>query len=180
LLVVTDSQVDRWTDKAALCPSVLPMTEADIDSAVDLVRSAMNTAEAEQARTTFILHFGCARHGIDDGRIYFVAAVESVTLGVVGLHRYVWGPPENIWLAWFAVDPNLKGLGFGQTLFQFASERAQQLGHRKLFVETYSTPEFAAARSFYQKMGMVPGGIITPYLPCGGNMIVYYKELTKM
>lgn len=155
-----------------------PLLEDDIGPVVDLIGRAMNPAEAREARETFFLHFACKRHGINDGRDYYVLSQDSSVIGVVGLHHYSWGPPENVWLAWFAVEPETKGQGLSQKMLAFALERARQLAYRKLFVETYSTPEFAAARTFYQKMGMVPAGIITPYLPGGGNMIVYYKDLT--
>jgi GNAT superfamily N-acetyltransferase len=139
----------------------------------------MNAAEGRQAAETFALHFSCRDHGIDDGRVYFVLAADDVLKGIVGLHQYSWGPPENVWLAWFAVEPQCRRHGLGALLMKAVIERAKQLGFMKLFVETYSTPEFADARAFYRAHGFQAAGNVRNYLPCGGDMVVFLKELTS-
>ncbi len=98
--------------------------------------------------------------------------------GIVGLHFYHWGPAENVWLAWFAVDPELRGTGLGNILLKFIIEQAQNRGYLKLYIETYSTPEFAAARTFYEAHGFERIGNVESYLPNGGDMVVFCKELT--
>ena len=153
------------------------MREEDIDAVSRLVSTAMNEDEGNQARETLEFHFACRRHGMDDGRTYFVLPEENRLLGIVGLHRYLWGPPENVWLAWFAVDPALRGTGLGKRLMAFIVDRAVDLGYAKLYIETYSTPEFAAARAFYESKGFVCAGGVHSYLPDSGDMVVYVKEL---
>jgi GNAT superfamily N-acetyltransferase len=154
------------------------MMESDAPAVVDLIGRSLNCEESTQASKTLRFHFNCARQGIEDGRTYGVVTEHGTITGIVGLHHYQWGPAENVWLAWFAVDPSVQGEGLGKALFTFVLDVARREGYQKLFVETYSTGEFASARIFYQKMGMVPAGIVTPYLSGGGNMIVYYKDLT--
>lgn len=154
-----------------------PMEESDIDAVFRLVSNAMNEDEGNQARETLEFHFACRRYGMDDGRTYFVLPDENGVFGIVGLHRYLWGPPENVWLAWFAVDPSLRGGGFGKLMMAFIVDRAIELGYVKLYVETYSTPEFATARKFYESSGFTRAGEVDSYLPNGGHMIVYAKEL---
>lgn len=156
-----------------------PLVEADVHAVVRLIELGMNRCEAQQAAKTLEFHFACKNQNLNDGRNYYVVVVDSAVQGIVGLHHYCWGPSENVWLAWFTVETGRQGEGLGQILFHFVLDRARQWGYRKLFVETYSTQEFASARSFYQKMGMIPAGIVTPYLSEGGNMIVYYKDLTN-
>lgn len=158
-------------------PILRSMTTADIIPCVRLIHRAMNLAEARQASETFHYHFSCRRQGLDDGRTYHVMAGQASIVGLVGLHHYAWEPPENVWLAWFAVDPDHQGRGLGTFLLNAITEQARQLGFQKLFVETYSTPEFAQARTFYRAHGFAQVGKIRAYLPDSGDMIVFYKEL---
>ena len=83
--------------------TIRPLAEDDIEPVVHLIALAMNPDEAEQARKTLQFHFACRRHGLDDSRSYYVLDDGTSIVGVVGLHHYVWGPAENVWLAWFAV-----------------------------------------------------------------------------
>lgn len=154
------------------------MSPGDIRAVSDLVSVAMNSEEGEQARETLRFHFGCRQHGLDDGRSYYVLASHKGVAGIVGLHRYIWGPPENVWLAWFAVRPELKGAGLGNRLMTAITELALNQGYKKLYVETYSTSEFADARRFYEAKGFAQVGEVTSYLPNDGDMVVYAKELT--
>lgn len=154
------------------------MVESDIDSAVDLIARAMNSDEGNQARDTFAFHFSCKCHGIDDGRVYYVLPGRVAASAIVGLHHYAWGPSRNVWLAWFAVIPDLHGQGVGRVLLDAVCQRARSLGFTKLFIETYSTSEFARARAFYRAQGFAQVGLIKSYLPDGGNMIVFSKDLT--
>lgn len=153
------------------------MSGADVEGVARLISSAMNADEGNQARETLDFHFTCRLHGMDDGRTYYVLADTTSIQGVVGLHRYLWGPPENVWLAWFAVDPKLLGTGCGTRLLDYILDRATNGGYRKLYIETYSTPEFAAARRFYETKGFALAGGVQSYLPGGGDMVVYAREL---
>ena len=104
---------------------------------------------------------------------------EASVIGLVGLHHYVWGPPENVWLAWFAVHPDTQGRGFGARLLGAIEVMAARRGYGKLLVETYDHPDFENARSFYGEMGFRKVGTIEDYLPDGSAMIVYGKALTS-
>lgn len=98
-------------------------------------------------------------------------------MGLVGLHHYVWGPPENVWLAWFAVHPDAQGRGVGSRLLSAIEAIAVSRGYGKLLVETYDHPDFERARAFYGRMGFRKVGTIEDYLPDGSAMIVYGKAL---
>lgn len=160
-------------------PLLRPMVDTDIDSVVQLISRAMNPDEGRQALKTFQFHFSCKYHGINDGRSYYVLAEGSSARGIAGLHHYLWGPPENVWLAWFAVDPDLHGQGFGTLLLNAIIHKAKQLGYMKLFIETYSTPEFARARAFYRTQGFTQAGRVQSYLSNNGDMVVFSKDLTN-
>jgi GNAT superfamily N-acetyltransferase len=157
-----------------------PMTEADIEAAASLVRRAMNEDEGRWARRTMDFHFGCRSHGLDDGRSYFVWRLGEQVVGLVGLHHTIWGPEENVWLAWFAVDPDYQGQGLGLKLLSEVERLAEHLGFAKLMVETYEHPDFDRARRFYERNRFEQTGRIDEYLADGSAMIVYAKRIGRL
>ncbi len=153
------------------------MNRGHISAARELIARAMNADEARWAETTFRRHFELQLLGITDGRQHFVHLEPEGLAGVVGLHHFEWGPPENVWLGWFAVDPAFQGRGLGTALFRAARAKARLIGYRKLFVETYSSQAFERARHFYRKQGLVESGRVAQYLPDGADMIVFSASL---
>ena len=153
------------------------MTRDDIDVVCRLIADAMNEDEARWARRTFDFHFACASHGLDDGREYVIFNVAGRAAGIIGLHHYAWGPDENVWLAWFAVHPELQRRGIGRHMLTYVEERAVEWGYRKIFVETYDHPDFEKAVAFYTSCGFERVGTVENYLPDAGSMIVYAKAL---
>ncbi|MBN1125218.1 MAG: GNAT family N-acetyltransferase [Sedimentisphaerales bacterium] len=153
------------------------MQRADIDAAVELIRKSMNGIEARFAHKTMDFHFACLDHGLNDGRHYYVYRKEGQILGLVGLHNYIWGPRENVWLTWFCVHPDMQGKGLGTTLLSNAEAMARKLDYRKFFIETYDMPDFSTARAFYEKQGFTLAGKIEDYLPNKAGMIVYLKHV---
>ena len=156
-----------------------PMQEAHIGQAVSLISRVMNPEEGGYAAQTLHLHFTSRKSGVDDGRILYVLTSGSRLAGVVGLHQYTWGPSENVWLSWFALDPLLQGQGFAARMLEAVMAEARQHHFMKLFIETYSTPEFARARAFYRAQGFAEVGGIPGWLPDGGSMVVLYKDLAQ-
>lgn len=156
-----------------------PMREEHIGRTVSLVSRAMNPEEGGYAAQTLHLHFSARKAGIDDGRVLHVLADRGRIVGTAGLHHYAWGPPENVWLSWFALDPNLHGRGLAASLLEAVAEDARQRNFMNLYIETYSTPLFARARGFYRAQGFAEVGGIPRWLPDGGSMVVFYKDLTS-
>jgi len=153
------------------------MDESDVQEATDLVLRAMNAEEGRWAARTMQFHFDCRRHEIDDGRTYYVCRQNSAIHGLVGLHHVLWGPEENVWLAWFAVEPACQGQGLGRKLLAAIEKVAVGKGFRKLLVETYEHVDFAKARRFYENNGFHEAGRIAGYLSDGSAMIVYAKAI---
>ncbi len=154
-----------------------PMGEGDIEAAAGLVARAMNPDEGRWAARTMRFHFGCQAHDLDDGRMYHVFKQGGVIVGLVGLHHVIWGPEQNIWLAWFAVDPDCQGQGLGRKLLTAIERVAVGKGYRRLLVETYEHADFDKARHFYERSGFCRAGHVSDYLPDGSPMIVYAKRL---
>jgi GNAT superfamily N-acetyltransferase len=156
---------------------LVPMSEADVEASVALIARAMNADEGRWAARTMEFHFGCRRHGLDDGRMYHVYRSGGTVAGLVGLHHVVWGPEENVWLAWFAVDPDRQGQGLGRRLLTAVERLACEKGYRKLLVETYGHRDFDKARRFYEGAGFCEAGRVAGYLPDGSAMVVYAKGI---
>jgi len=163
--------------KSSMRVFVRPLVVTDVEQVVTIVGTTMNDDEGAQARQTLSFHFACKARGIDDGRAYFALDVDDRVLGITGLHHYEWGPPDIVWLAWFAVSPAEHGHGLGSIMMRFTSETALRSGFRKLLVETYTTPEFDKARRFYAANGFRMVGSIEDYLPNGASMVVFGKDL---
>lgn len=157
--------------------SMQPMTAEDIEEGVSLISRAMNPAEGRWARRTMDYHFNCLSHGIDDGRLYYVWRSSEQLCGLVGLHHYLWGPEQNVWLSWFAVEPSLQRQGHGTALLAAIESTALQRGYRRFLVETYGHEDFDNARTFYLSQGFAEVGRISDYIGDGSDMFVYRKEL---
>ncbi len=156
-----------------------PMRESHIGQAVSLISRTMNAEEGGYAAQTLHLHFSSRNHGVDDGRTLYVLMDGSQIIGLVGLHHYAWGPPENVWLSWFALDPLFQGQAIAQPMLEAAIAHARKHNFMKFFIETYSTPDFARARAFYRSQGFEEVGVIPEWLPRGGSMVVLYKDLSQ-
>jgi GNAT superfamily N-acetyltransferase len=156
---------------------LVPMSESDVEAAVALIARAMNADEGRWAARTMDFHFGCRRHGLDDGRVYYLCRQAGGVRGLVGLHHVIWGPEENVWLAWFAVDPDCQGQGLGRRMLTAVERLACERGYRKLLVETYDHNHFDKARRFYESNGLREAGRVTGYLPDGSAMVVYAKSI---
>ncbi len=154
------------------------MHAREIDETCALIAAAMNPEEAVWARKTLDLHFKSKLHDLHDGRHYYTYRPQAPLVGITGLHHYQWGPPENVWLAWFAVHPDFQHQGIGRSLLIAIEQMATRMGYVKLFIETYDHPDFDRARKFYSACGFQQVGAIDQYLPNSDSMIVYLKQLS--
>ncbi len=155
------------------------MISDDIEEACKLVARAMNPDEGRWARKTMEYHFACADADIDDGRNYYVWRQSTAICGLVGLHHYIWGPEQNVWLSWFVVDPKFQNQGNGRKLLRTIENVAEEMGYKKLFVETYAHKDFEKALGFYLSQGFTEAGRIKNYLDDGSEMIIFRKEIEK-
>ncbi|MBI9020695.1 MAG: GNAT family N-acetyltransferase, partial [Verrucomicrobia bacterium] len=121
------------------------MAEHEIDEAASFVGRTMDPDEGDFARKTMRFHFQCRKQALDDGRDYYVWHTNGKIAGLVGLHHYIWGPEENVWLGWFALDRAYRRKGAGRRLISEISAIAVKKGYSKLYVETYSSATFADA-----------------------------------
>lgn len=153
------------------------MRREDSHKAASLIERAMNPKEAKYAQTAFERHFAMRDVGSHDGRYYFLAWNAGELVGITGLHHWAWGPEENVWLGWFAVEPLRQGTGLGTWMLSATEQEARELGFKKLFVETYDHPDFKGAIDFYRTKGFRHAGSIKWWLSDDESMVVMMKRL---
>lgn len=153
------------------------MVESDISEAVLFIGENMNPKEGKYADETMQFYFQCKKQKHNDGRSYYLWRNNGAIKGFVGLHNYIWGPKDNVWLGWFAVEKSCRRNGVGTQLMKRIEKIALQKGYKKFYIETYSSETFEAANEFYRKVGFKEVGNIPDYMPDGADMIVYNKSL---
>lgn len=105
---------------------------------------------------------------IDKGGAIFIALFKNEPVGSVALIRH---DDTTLELAKMAVSPAVQGKGIGLALGQFALERAQKMGARRVFLESNS--KLSPALSLYRKLGFVDiidEGEASPYERCNVRM----------
>ena len=63
-----------------------------------------------------------------------------------------------------------RGRGVGRALLAHLLDTAKARGYQRVFLETGTTPGFAAARALYESMGFTPTGPFGGYPETGDNM----------
>jgi GNAT superfamily N-acetyltransferase len=144
--------------------------------AVSLVGRALNLQEKQYALQSFERHFAMSNMGFHDGRHYFIVRDGAVLVGITG-HHWSWGPKENVWLGWFAVELSRQGGGLGSSLLAMTEQEARELGYKTIFVETYDHPDFKRTIDFYIARGFKRVGGIECWLSGGEAMVVLSKVL---
>lgn len=155
------------------------LRETDIEEAVEVISDSTDENEGSWAKQTMELCFACSKYGIDSGREYYVWRHNRGICGLVGLHRYVWGPEENVWISWFAVRPEYQQMGAGSALMDTIQEQAIKAGYKKLFIETYEHPTFEKAHTFYRGKGFRQVGRVENYLSDGSAMLVFGMQIAE-
>ena len=78
---------------------------------------------------------------------------------------------------WLAVSPASRRQGTGKALFLQMEENLRNAGARLLVLETSGTPEYAAARRMYERLGWT-GRLAAPdFYRQGDDLIIYSKPL---
>ena len=74
-------------------------------------------------------------------------------VGVTGLYSFSEAPDE-VWLAWFCLDPITRGKGLGRKLLNWTMEKARSEGYAKFRLYTSTDPNEAAAQNLYESVGL--------------------------
>jgi GNAT superfamily N-acetyltransferase len=74
-------------------------------------------------------------------------------IGVTGLYGDK-ETPEEVWLAWFCLDPEARGHGLGRKLLEWTLDKARQEGYSIFNLYTSTDPNEAAAQKLYESLGL--------------------------
>jgi ribosomal protein S18 acetylase RimI-like enzyme len=132
--------------------------EAEIRVALELVEEALSNPERSE------YHFLCA------------ADTQGALTGYI-----CFGPipmTENCYdLYWIVVDKGCSRQGVGGKLVREMESILRRKRARRVYVDTSSTPAYAAARSFYVKSGYRPVCILDDFYRQGDHKMIFTKEI---
>ncbi len=96
-----------------------------------------------------------ARVGVASlGEFWLAIDDHGRVVGTVGLHRFRRDAREAVWLSWYCVAPESRGLGIGAHLLDYAIEKARESGARFLRLYTGDDPVMAEAQGAYESRGL--------------------------
>jgi ribosomal protein S18 acetylase RimI-like enzyme len=105
---------------------------------------------------------------------HFAYKTNSLIVGFGGLYRHD-DQPHRLWLNWFGIDPDTRGLGLGSNLLEHLSEIASSHSAKTLVGYTGDTVENAGTQRFYERAGFRRA---TTYDFKGETVRLYEKALS--
>lgn len=75
--------------------------------------------------------------------------------GLATLYGYR-AQPEELWLAWFGLNPDARGFGGGAKMLDWLISSARAEGRHTLRLWTTDEPEYARATQLYLRRGFIP------------------------
>jgi ribosomal protein S18 acetylase RimI-like enzyme len=79
-------------------------------------------------------------------------------------------------LYWIVVDPVAQGRGHGRRLLEAVERRIEELGGRKLLIETSSQESYAGTIRFYERSGYELAARIRDFYKVGDDKLVFSKD----
>ena len=83
-------------------------------------------------------------------------------------------------LYWIAVDNCVRGRGVAAELVAFMEKQVARQGGGKIYVDTASTPLYAAARAFYEKQGYALLCTLNDFYREGDHKVTFAKSIDKL
>ena len=152
------------------------MNSGDIDSIVSIIANH-EAWDEPYARAYYEGYF--ERIGDDAMERNFVAEVDGAVVGVCGF-----GPPkfpaeDVLWGTWFYVHEDHRGSGLGRELGQTTLDAVRELGARKVYLDTSSTPIYATAVKFYKSLGFQIEGTLSEFYDEEDDLIIMGLTLSE-
>ncbi|HEY1818846.1 MAG TPA: GNAT family N-acetyltransferase [Trebonia sp.] len=112
--------------------------------------------------------------GLLDPKVTFVSYRDGDTvLGVAAIKEL---SAADVELKSMHTVAEARGRGVGRALLSHLLDTARTRGYQRVFLETGTTPGFAAARALYESAGFVPTGPFADY-PVTGDNCFYTRVL---
>ena len=154
--------MSRQKGDRALTKNIVPCTNELMKQAEMVVRTVfpwMTPFEwlsfiAIRHRDSFVGRLLSRVAGVEDLVAFDVYLDETNAVrGTTGLYRYEKDAHEAVWVAWFCVDPAVRGRGVGQALIDHTVERARNAGFKKIRLYTSTDPNEETAQRLYERNG---------------------------
>lgn len=122
-----------------------------IDDNLELAVSIQNEIfPDEDGRENFI---ECVEHNPYRKELDFYVAYDGdLPIGVTGVYSYH-EYPDDAWLGWFGILPNLRCKGYGNKVLDMTIDMARDKGYKNL--RLYSDESFVDAHRLYKSKGMI-------------------------
>jgi ribosomal protein S18 acetylase RimI-like enzyme len=151
------------------------VTPADRESVRRIVESTgfFQPAEIDVAIELVDEHLA---KGLASGYYFIFAELNGQTIGYA-----CYGPIAcavgSYDLFWIAVDKPQQRCGWGQTLIAEAERRVREAGGRRVYVETSNRPQYAATRTFYERVGYRQEAVLPEFYGVGDDKVIYVKVI---
>lgn len=88
-------------------------------------------------------------------KYYYVRNDKGEIVAITGLYNEKYKhSKDEVWLGWFGVIPECRGMGIGREVLEWSIKEAKQLGYKKLKLWTTTYPDEVNAQELYEKAGL--------------------------
>lgn len=74
-------------------------------------------------------------------------------IGVTGLYGFK-DNLDEVWLAWYCIDPEARGKGMGRRLLEWTIDKARSEGYKLFKLYTSTDPNESVAQKLYESLGL--------------------------
>lgn len=82
-------------------------------------------------------------------------------------------------LYWIAVHADFQGCGYGRLLLEESEKAIQQMGGRRVYIETSSRAQYEPTRAFYLRCGYRQEALLEDFYAPGDSKVIYLKVLPE-
>lgn len=114
--------------------------------------------------------------GVASGYFFLFADMDGRTIGYA-----CFGPVactvHSFDVYWIAVLDEMRGNGLGREILWRIEEKMNEMGGRRIYVETSSREEYDSTRSFYRRCGYTEEAVLKDFYSAGDHKVIYLKVL---
>lgn len=153
-------------------------TAADEDAVRQLVRATGFFSDEEVEIAAELVRERLEKGLADDG-YHFVFLDLGGALAAYACYGRIPGTETSFDLYWIATRPADRGKGLGRALLAEAERRIEQLGGRRVYVETSSRPQYEPTRGFYRACGYEQLALLADFYREGDGKVIYGKRVDQ-
>ncbi len=151
--------------------SIIPLSQKYLEKAIKLVHTTFPEDAAMEINPGMAFRVSLepekhadffAKDKADEMK-YFIAidTKKDKVVGTTGLYHLKKESKENIWLGWYCVDRNYRGIGIGKALLQYTIVEAKKDKRKYLYL--YTEEMYVEAQKLYDAFGFETVEITEPY-----------------